>query len=103
MDNELLLKSLNYSIGKSYFNLGIYTGIFKNSHLIFVDYKNTINLIYSKTIYSDVYDMIPTSIATNDEIQFIFERSKKFELNINTLISRSNRTNHKILINRVYD
>lgn len=102
-NHNLLLKSLNYSVGKAYFNLGIYVGIFKNSHLLFIDYKNTVNQLYSKKIYNDAYDIIPNLIATNDEILFIFNNSRKFDIKINTLLPPIHTNNYKILIHRIYE
>lgn len=62
----LLLKSLNYSVGELYSNLGTYIGIINNEYLLFVDS----NTVYKQDIDIHNIEFVPSRI----ELEYIIER-----------------------------
>lgn len=72
--SELILKSLKYIKYETYENLGIYIGLYRNSHLLFIDaYHSAVNPIY--WFDKNLTPMFPTSvlvqIPTIGELKFI--------------------------------
>ena len=86
---ELVLKSLDYKIGSMYSN-GIYIGIYKNSYLIFI----TIHHIFPTTDSS--------RRPNKDELEFIIEISKNFNLGLYSVISDKQKT-FELLLTRIYE
>lgn len=111
----LLLKSLNYSVGEIYPDLGIYIGIINNEYLLFVNEKT----YYKSDINTSNIQSVPSTIEINfiiNNIRAMYYDEILFELH-NMLYWATTLTmikftlpdiavyNHAIivLINRIYE
>lgn len=68
--SELLLKSLDYNINETYDTLGVYCGIFNNSHLLFL---YTVDWLKTTQMFKHEIQSIPTLnelIFINRQVQY---------------------------------